>query len=115
MKLDIKSVQLHGTLFLGGKNFKEKVDIHSIPGLKLTLTFLEEKVLVLVLQWKEFSTIIQSFSHAEPKNIKDIGFESLVKAKTKEIPVVQVSHPMKTGVATSAQVSTPTDHVFKGR
>ena len=112
-EVEVKFAELHSPLFLGGMNFGLKLDTAKRPDMKLWLATLENQ-LVLVVQYKEHTTVVQSFSHAQPVNSTEIGFEPLLKLAKPTPPVKQTHHPMKTGIA-SAQVSTPQDHVFKGR
>jgi hypothetical protein len=111
----VSFAELHEPIFLGTKNMPIKLDTHQNKDLKLTLFLLWGMVPALLVQWKEHSTVVQNYKHVIPANLEDIGFEPHLKINKPAPRPVQVSHPMKSSVPATAQVSTPHDHVFKER
>ena len=104
MKIDCIFVQLHAgdSMFFAGKNFQTKLDAKRDLGLKLTYDTEEKE---LNVQYAGQTTQVPSTSIFHYQPIK--GNEDIKAVKT------HTNHAMKKGIS-SAQVQTPTDHVFKG-
>lgn len=112
MKLEVTFCELHTPLFMGGTNFGTKLDPTKRQGLVLTYDRDEKE---LIIEYKGIVSLVPS-ANAANMVLADPSAIGITAAQPKKIkvatPVTQVTHPMKTGIA-SAQVSTPHDHVFK--
>ncbi len=96
--LQLKFVELHNPLFLGGKNFGLKLDISKLAGLRMEYDRAEKELLVY---WNDEVGIVPS------SNVACMTADNGV-AKPE-----QFVHPIVAGRQT-AQVESPMSHVFAG-
>lgn len=97
--IDLKFVELHNPLFLGGKNFGTKLDPGKLAGLALKYDRAEKELLV---SWCGKTGIIPSSGVA------------CMEAGLPDVKASQHTHPIVAGIAASAQVETPMSHVHAG-
>lgn len=114
--LNIKYAELHNGLILGGKNFKEKLDPHSVPELRLVLEIDKDR---LIIVYKDEVSLmpLTNVKHkvlykVDAKKVIDSLIEPQSLSST-EITRQANSHPMVLGIQ-SAQVETPFGHVHQG-
>ncbi len=106
MKIDLDSAELHSPLFLGGKNHQLKLAATERTGVKLVYDRAEKELLV---SWrcplgKDHLGIVPLSNVAVMCPAKEDAEATKLQAKVE--PVILHKH--------TAQVSSPTDHVFAG-
>ncbi len=108
MKVDLEFVELHSPLFMSdhkqlGKNFGTKIDHKKHPGMTLVYDRVEKELLV---------------SHGGREAIIPLtNVVSMTPSILKVLPLEQpkVADPELARPRATAQVSTPTSHVFAGK
>ena len=105
MFVKIAFAELHTPLFLAGKNFGQKL----IPNTMIFLSFnTEDKALYVEYQGKVARLPEAAVASLTPVDPTDLGYQLQNAAVTPPRVVSNVSHPRKTNVSKSAQVSDPT-------
>lgn len=109
MLIPIKFAELHNPLFLNGTNLQLKLDPKHRPELVLVYDRTEKELIVF---YKEALAIVPSTNVASMQPQDPLVFGAHPKPTAKVVPIVQPTAPKG---PIKAQVSTPHDHVFKGK
>lgn len=98
-KVDVSFAELHGALFLGGKNFGLKLDPHRHAGLGLIY---DQDLQELLVSYQD------KVAHVPSSNVV-----SWTEGKVEDRKITQMGHPIVSGIS-GAQVETPMGHVHAG-
>jgi hypothetical protein len=114
-QMNLRFVELHTPLFVGGTNLGAKLDSRKRTGLRLVRDFKNQELIVIWNQ--ELSQIPWNSNVANSiafKKDQEKILETLIPAEINVLPyAAQQSHPMTAGIG-SAQVETPFGHVHAG-
>lgn len=105
MKLiDIKSCVLHNPIFVGAKNFKERLAANNPTGLKLQYDNTRD---ALYITWNgETMKLTNNVAGVIPVNPKDMGLET-TPVLTRTNPVTHTPSAMTSTTPRTAQVESP--------
>jgi hypothetical protein len=109
--MKLKSVTLHDVLFVSGRNFKQEISAGKVGNCEVTLDY-DRAEKELTITYGETAVIIPS------SNIRSM----VVSAEERPAPKVELSSDLTkpkpitkfTPVKTTAQASTPQQHVMQG-
>lgn len=97
--IEVGFAELHGSIFVGGKNLSDKLDSHRYPELVMFYDKLEKE---LIVTWNKVTA-----------NIPSTNIKSYIPGKPANRRVVQMASPQIASIQ-SAQVETPFGHVHQG-